>query len=309
MKELFEKLLSRLEAGQSAVLVRVVASSGSAPRGTGASMLADAGGYVCGTVGGGTVEHRALAQAAEVLAQGGHRVRDYALRNREAADLGMVCGGDMRLLFQRLGVAQAALCREALEKIADDEAAYLLTDLASGRMWLAAGQPEGTDCFAQRLTEAGRTYIFGAGHVALALVPVLARLGFRAVVLDDRPDFADPARFPEAFAVRVADFARLNDLPIGARDDVVIMTRGHQHDQEVLSQMLRTPARYIGMMGSKAKRAFVYASLREQGFSEADIARVHSPVGLPIGAQTPEEIAVSIAAELIQVRAGRSDRA
>lgn len=307
MKDVMIALLARLDAGRDAVLVRVIGSTGSAPRGPGASMLVDAGGYAMGTVGGGSVEHAAIQQAAEMLASGGDvLVREFALRNREAGDLGMVCGGDMRLLFQRVAPERAPLFREALDRIGARRGGHLVADTKTGEMWIAQDHPNRPDCFAQPLSAAGLTHVFGAGHVARALVPLLARTGFCCVVMDDRPEFADPALFPGAERVRVADFERLDDLALGARDHAVVMTRGHGHDQCVLSQVLRTEAGYIGMIGSRSKRAFVYASLREQGFSEADIARVHSPIGLPIGAETPEEIAVSIAAELIAVRAGQA---
>jgi len=123
-------------------------------------------------------------------------------------------------------------------------------------------------------------------------------------VIDDRTEFANAKRFPLAREIRVIEsFADcIGDL--GGDDFLVIVTRGHLHDRDVLAQGLRTRAGYIGMIGSRRKRAAIYASLKNDGFTDADLARVHSPIGLPIAADTPEEIAVSIAAELIRVRAG-----
>lgn len=148
----------------------------------------------------------------------------------------------------------------------------------------------------------------GAGHVAQAAAALAARVGFRVEVLDDRGAFANAARFPAAAAVHVVpDFSRA--LSVRPADDatfVVILTRGHLHDRTVLAQALRSPAPYIGMIGSRRKRDAIYARLREEGFGEADLARVHAPIGLDIGAETPEELAVSIVGELIRVRASRA---
>jgi len=148
-------------------------------------------------------------------------------------------------------------------------------------------------------------FLFGAGHVAVPTARLAAMVGFRVEVVDDRVEFANRQRFPEADGVRViADFARaLEGLPIDARSGIVILTRGHHYDRTVLAQALRSPARYIGMIGSRRKRDAIYASLLAEGFSTADLERVHSPIGLPISADSPEEIAVSIVAELIQERA------
>ena len=146
--------------------------------------------------------------------------------------------------------------------------------------------------------------VFGGGHVAQALVPVLAAAEFRCVVLEDRPEFADKAHFPAAAQVRLYP-AGAPDAPLTGQDFVCIMTHGHHADLECEAFALRSPARYIGVMGSRRKTESVNARLRAMGFGEADFRRVHTPIGLAIGAQTPGEIAVSIAAELIAVRAGK----
>jgi xanthine dehydrogenase accessory factor len=133
-----------------------------------------------------------------------------------------------------------------------------------------------------------------------------AMVGFRISVCDDRQEFANRERFPEAHQIRILEnFAQaFAGLAIGREDFVIILTRGHLHDKTVLAQALRTEAGYIGMIGSRKKRDAIYAALLKEGFDPADIDRVHSPIGLAIGAETPEEIAVSILAELIFVRAG-----
>jgi len=151
-------------------------------------------------------------------------------------------------------------------------------------------------------------YIFGGGHVSLQIVPLAARVGFRVVVIDDRPEFVDPKKFPDAAEVHEYPFEGvLNRLQVDGSSYLVIVTRGHMHDRTVLTQSLRCNAKYIGMIGSRRKKAILYKKLLEEGFTQDELDRVYSPIGLDIGGETPEEIAVSIVAELIKVRAGIGD--
>ncbi len=304
MKALFEEALRRLEAGENLAMVSVVSSNGSTPRGPGARMLVGPNGYVHGTVGGGAIEYEAIQLGQPMAMQGDCFTRTFVLRNEEAAQLGMVCGGAMELFFHRLTEADIPLCKQLLKALALPTGVYLLTDLATGRMQIAQGKqaaPQGV--FVQMLTAGDFVHVFGGGHVAQALAPLLHKAGFRCVVMDDREAFVSSALFPDASQRRLVDYADLAGLSIGPEDSVAIMTRGHLGDMQVLSMALRTKARYIGMMGSAAKRAKVYESLLQQGFGRPDIDRVHSPIGMAIQAETPFEIAVSIAAELILVRA------
>ncbi len=152
-------------------------------------------------------------------------------------------------------------------------------------------------------------YVFGGGHVAGEIVPLAARVGFDVVLIDDRPEFADPARFPDAREVRQASFENvMAELPVDGSSYLVIVTRGHVHDKTVLEQALRTGARYVGMIGSRRKIRIIYDRLKEEGVAQEQLDRVHAPIGLDIGAETPEEIAVSIVAELILARAGGGKR-
>ena len=132
-------------------------------------------------------------------------------------------------------------------------------------------------------------------------------VGFQTVVIDDRPAFASQDRFPQADIMVIDNFACLPALAVTPDSYLVIVTRGHLHDQTVLEQVLQTEAGYIGMIGSRRKRDLVFADLQAKGYKTADLQRVHAPIGIPIEAETPEEIAVSIVAELIQVRAGREN--
>jgi xanthine dehydrogenase accessory factor len=151
----------------------------------------------------------------------------------------------------------------------------------------------------------GTVYIFGAGHVARQLAGLTKMMNFYTVVLDDRDEFANRRRFTDSDEIVVLkSFEDAFDGRVfDSQSYIVIVTRGHSHDKTVLAQALKTDAGYIGMIGSRRKRNIIYQKLLDDNFSQADIDRVHSPIGLDIRAETPEEIAVSIVAELIQRRA------
>ena len=161
--------------------------------------------------------------------------------------------------------------------------------------------------FIEPLNSAERLYIFGGGHVGYHLARMAAMVGFEYVVIDDRPEFANAERFPQAAQCIVEAPAKMADqLTLGENDYAVIVTPGHAHDYEVLRNLIRKPARYIGLIASKVKRRDIYSQLMQNdGITESELQRVHCPIGLHIKAETPEEIAVSILAELIQVRRGK----
>ena len=163
------------------------------------------------------------------------------------------------------------------------------------------------DFFIEPLNSAERLYIFGGGHVGYHLARMAGMVGFEYVVIDDRPEFANSERFPQAAQCIVEAPAKMAaQLDLGADDYVVIVTPGHAHDYDVLKNLIRKPARYIGLIASKVKRRDIYTKLKQDdGITDSELERVHCPIGLPIKAETPEEIAVSILAELIQVRRGK----
>ena len=331
MREFLREILHALEAGEPVELVSVVRSSGSTPRGAGAMMAVFSDGHAAGTVGGGNAEFASQKHAAELLEKGGEDLCRFRFIQGEAASLGMVCGGDVEVQFQYLSPEDGeavAILRELKEACAHSADVWLVRRIESGHVTamgtadregvhhLAAPPEElakilgnkavydGT-WFAVPVVKAGRTYIFGGGHVSQALVPVLSAVDFRPVVYDDRPEFADPALFPEAEKVLCGSFLELSEhLTVTADDYVVIMTRGHQADYEVLTQVLRSGAKYLGCIGSRKKLALCRDRLLAEGFTEAEYNRVHAPIGLTIGAETPAEIAISVAAEMIAVRAG-----
>lgn len=150
----------------------------------------------------------------------------------------------------------------------------------------------------------GTVYIFGAGHVSQKLAQLTTMVDFRTIILDDRSEFANRERFAAADEIFLLESFELafKNLNIDTDSYIVIVTRGHAHDKTVLAQALRTKARYIGMIGSLRKRDTIYRALLADGFLETDLKRVFSPIGLAIQAETPEEIAVSITAELIRIR-------
>lgn len=146
-------------------------------------------------------------------------------------------------------------------------------------------------------------YVFGGGHVSFFVVRAAKLAGFKVKVIDDRPAFANKERFPEADATIVMEFDQVRDaFDFGQDDYIVLVTRGHQHDQQILEQIYDCSARYIGMIGSKSKIAKMWKRLEGKGIERAYLDRVHAPIGLNIGADTPEEIAISVVAELIRER-------
>ena len=148
-------------------------------------------------------------------------------------------------------------------------------------------------------------YLFGGGHMSLPVAKIGKLLNFRVAVIDDREEFANPERFPEADIILAEDFekvfAKLNIKKTGI---IVVITREHKYDELVLEQALSTPAGYIGMLGSKTKNKTVFSNLLAKGIPQKQLDRVHAPIGLEINAKTPEEIAVSILAEIIKTRRG-----
>jgi len=340
MRKLFQALGALLEKGEAAVLVTIVAESGSVPRGAGARMLVAQDGRVCGTIGGGAVEHESERAALEILASSGRsQIRHYRLHENEIQDLGMICGGEVRVYFHYIPPGDPgllALTGEIEALFRRGEASWLISEITQGRagalgvygsaagltgiqvpeaMLTRLGDRPVQICvdkrvlFCEPLVQSGKVYVFGGGHVAQALVPVLASVAFRCVVLEDRAEFCRAALFPGAEETILIDPCRALDFAtITEADYVVIVTRGHKDDQVLQAQVLQTPARYIGVIGSRRKAERTFAALREMGVPDRALARIVTPIGLEIQAETPAEIAVSIAAQLIQARAGQLRR-
>ena len=327
MRQLLEQTIQHLSAGQRVIWCVVLFAQGSTPRGVGARMAVFEDGDTLGTVGGGAVELQAI-QFARSLPEGENAlVREYDLISGGSAATGMICGGVVRIGFFPLlpgdsGVTQSLLrAADALEHSEDrwlesvifPDGSFTLNLLADTDLHSVAPrlprtaallEDKGVLRLLEPISRNYMVYLFGGGHVGRALTPVLAGLGFPVTVYDPRPELARDERYPGA-RVMLGDFETISErVTLTGRDYAVVMTPEHTMDLTVLRQVLRTPATYIGCIGSKRKTAYVNQALLEDGFSPADIARIHAPIGLPIKAKTPEEIAISIAAEMILHRAG-----
>lgn len=313
MHTIFQTLVYQREKGHDAVLATIIWDDGSAPRGKGSQMLVGQDGLLAGTIGGGAVEGQSIALAQELLACGVRsKTREFRLRrDGSAQSTGMVCGGDVTVYFRCIPMEETdwdALAAEVLRRLGAREPGWLVQPLDGGMPYLADEDTDRENCFTMPLPVGERALIFGAGHIARALVPLLCTVGFRPVVFDDRPQFATRERFPQADQVICGDFTRIRDyLTVGPEDYVVIMTNGHEYDFQAQVQVLRGETAYVGVIGSRKKTAFVNQRLREAGIAEETIAFVHTPVGTAIKAVTPEEIAVSITGEMILVRATRRE--
>lgn len=330
MKKMFEYLTE----GKEMVLVTVVASSGATPRGAGAHMIVTEEGRIWGTIGGGAVEHRSEQMAKQVLREKSSLGHDFSLTKDDVQNLGMICGGAVQVFFHYIpenNKKYIELAQKALELCAADQDVWLISDIGKGgelalyneekgfmgteEAWILpylGQQPKlirenGKEMYAEQVFSSGKVYVFGCGHVSQELVPVLSHVGFRCVAMDDREEFANEKLFPTAEKVLLIDFEKISDyVEIKENDYVCVMTRGHAYDTTVQAQILKTPACYIGVIGSASKKAGVYKKLYEMGFTEADTDRITSPIGLKIKAETPAEIAISIAGQMIMHRAERS---
>jgi len=238
-------------------------------------MLVLRDGSIRGTVGGGALEAGIIKASESVIEGRADKKIDMVLDGKDAVASGMICGGSASVLIEYI-------------------------DVSTENIELFIKRREEADA------ESETVYIFGAGHCGMALAPVLRVVGFRVVVIDDRAEFANAKRFPDAdeiYAPEKIDADFFDTLKINKNGYIVIVTRGHVHDEVALRGALRTDAGYVGMIGSRKKRESIYERLLSDGYTQADIDRTYSPIGMPIGADTPEEIAISIAAQIIKVRA------
>ena len=341
MVDVFERLYDELRQGRRVALLTLVDSRGATPQRAGSRLLLLQSGETVGTIGGGAGEYAAVKASRENLAKGRSCLLSYDLGSGGAADIGAVCGGQMTI-FCQVVAPEAASCigmiADCRKRRRPCDVVYDLTDpqrwamavvgeemlccgdqqaaAALGRSLSAGSWPErgytisgAGRWYREHISCAARVILFGAGHVAQALSRLLPDLSFDYVVVDDREEFANEERFPQAQEIVLADFDCLPpSLAVEAGDYVCIMTRGHAGDYSVQRQVMAKRPAYIGVIGSRAKLRFVREKLLSDGFSQAEIDACYGPIGLPISAATPAEIAVSIAAELIAVRARNEGR-
>jgi xanthine dehydrogenase accessory factor len=346
MKKLIQQICASLSDGDDLVLVTISSQSGSTPRLAGAKMVIHRDGRIAGTIGGGLVEAQAMKEARNCFTEGHSLRRIFDLSNSDAAVTDMICGGKLELFLEFIQADEdnKTVFRALLEAMTSGRRATLVSSLdidGDNRRFVIDYQghalhdkvPEGLFAAVKKIrsstsaatlidyeggqylisyfTVGGNLLLVGAGHVAACTAEAAARVGFRVIVVDDRIEFANRDRFPPADEIKVIpSFADcFNGYDPDEDSYLVIVTRGHMHDLEVLDQALRTRAGYIGMIGSRKKRNAIYAHLREKGITETQLEQVRCPIGMAIEADTPEEIAVSIVGELIFQRAtGRKAR-
>lgn len=304
-------------AGTGGALATVARVRGSTPVPAGTKMLVGSEGRLVGSVGGGCVEADVIAAALTAQKRRLPRLLEHHLNADLAGDLGLSCGGTVDIFVEPL-IAEESYVR-VLESAAQADAGLVrtATEWGSGPIktfeQLPAGGLSGAAAtltrdgrfMEERLTQAPRVFVFGAGHVGAAIARAAAAAGFRVIVIDDRAEYADPSRFTEGVGVLAAEVDdALSRYPLTAADAVVIATRGHRNDAIILERVATSPAGYVGLLGSKRKKAVVTKGLTAAGVPAKTLQRVRVPVGLAIGAVTPEEIAVSVVAELIAWRRG-----
>ena len=308
-------LVRRSGSGALATVARV---RGSTPVPAGTKMLVGAEGRLIGSVGGGCVEADVIGAALDAQASRRPSLLTHHLNADLAGDLGLSCGGTVDIFVEPL-LADEAYVR-VLDAAASAEAGLVRTATEwSGIEPRKTFEPLARAAFSgaaatltrdgrymeERLLPAPRVFVFGAGHVGTAIARAAAAAGFRVVVIDDRAEYADAARFPDGIAVLAADVdTAFTRYPLTSGDAVVIATRGHRNDALILERVATSPAGYVGLLGSRRKKAVVTKGLKAAGVPAKSLQRVRVPVGLPIGAVTPEEIAVSVVAELIGWRRG-----
>jgi xanthine dehydrogenase accessory factor len=337
-----ETIIQQLQNNKPVVTITIVDIDGSSPRHRGAKMIVDVGRKTYGTIGGSIFEAKSIKKASKILRTKIPELLYFEF-DEKSSD-GMICGGKATVLLDYIDTESKniALFNNWKKYLDKGKNFYYLIKLEQGKKGLkvlnrALLLPDGVlvgeanwtqEQVAAIKTEASNIsstttmtssnsvlvidpikrrqtlYLAGAGHVAVPTAQIASIIGFGVVVIDDRDEFANPQRFPDAEKIKVIkDYAKVfSSFEIDRDSYIVIMTRGHAYDQQVLEQALKTPAVYIGMISSRTKRQAVFQALLAQGISQEQLKRVHSPIGISIGSETPEEIAVSIAAELIKVR-------
>ncbi len=335
-------ICEQLEKNSPVVVASIINLEGSTPRHSGVKMAVDIDGRSYGTIGGSLLEAAAINNSRIVLSTGVSRFMHFNLNNNSVFSNGMICGGQADILLEYIPVTPAnqeffRIWQKAVKGSSDF---FYLTQFqrssdsvriighglmvkggrVTGNCILTGAEIETvkeelhnisttsiltlTDSFliVDLMHKQKTVFCFGAGHVAVPTAHIASLAGFRVVVIDDRAEFANTVRFPDAADIHVIqEFDKaMEGLEIDSDSFIIILTRGHQYDRTVLEQALKTKAAYIGMISSKKKRDSIYNALMETGVKKETLEQVHSPIGLSIGAETPEEIAVSIVAELIK---------
>ena len=347
MREILSHLDRWQRRAEEIALATVVNMHGSAPRPAGARLCVTRSGEMAGSVSGGCVESDVFERALRVLDDGRPALVHYGAADESGFDVGLVCGGSIDVLIEPFAPTEAwQAVREAFERqrpaalcvgLAPDallgrKLAVLVDGACAGSVDPALDGPLAAEArrllieggatvldlpwrgeegrvFVEAFPRRLRLFIVGATHTAVPLCRMARELGFCVTIVDPRSAFATEERFPEADElVRAWPDEAFDGTPLDATAYVVALTHDPKFDLPALARALRSEAAYIGALGSRATHERLKAQLRAQGFGEAELARIHTPVGLDIGGRTPEEIALSIAAEMVAVRRGRDGR-
>ena len=310
-----ELALSWHREGRGAVLATVLETWGSAPRAAGSQMVVDGAGHMMGSVSGGCVEAAVVLEAAEALRDGKPRVLTYGVSDADAFAVGLACGGTIKVLVEPVGHLGEGLLAALVEARAAGRAVALVSDLAGFASRLVApGEDPGVDA-RLRSDRSGveegrfiavhnpplRLIVVGAVHIAQALVGMARQCDYVPTLIDPRGAFGSAARFPGEVVIEDWPDEAMARLAPDARTAVVTLTHDPKLDDPALIAALRSQAFYVGCLGSKRTHAKRLERLAAAGVTEAEVARLHAPVGLDIGARNPAEIALSVMAEITQV--------
>ena len=327
------------------VLMRVVKETGSTPRATGAAMILLRSSEIIGTIGGGLLEASAIKAAADVFDLKKSKTFRFDMTSKQIDEVSMICGGQMEIFIEYISPTEEniKIFKSLSEENSINGKCFLLTRidetnkeesmhiLFDSRINLTGIRNEGLELldeitdnlqllkvssliningsryWVDLIRNDSRIFLFGGGHVSKEVALLGSHLEFHIVVLDDRPEFVNEERFPKpVHTVLIDSFSDcVSGLDVDENSYIVIMTRGHKYDHDVLRQALTTSAGYIGMIASKKKKNTIYNNLIEAGVAIEELEKVYCPIGLDIDSETPEEIAVSIMGELISVRAAK----
>lgn len=314
-----ERALEWHRAGKAVALATVVETWGSAPRRVGAQLVISSDGEIEGSVSGGCVEGAVIVEAMEAMDAGSHRLLEFGVSDEDAFAVGLACGGTIRVLVEPVGstmpetvLAELVDARASRQAVAyevnlDTGDRQLVTNGYADRMRMdKSGFEEGEDVFVAVHNPPLRLIIVGAVHIAQALVPMARVAGYDPALIDPREVFGTSERFPgETILLDWPDEA-VASLGLDGRTALVLLTHDPKLDDPALEAALRADVFYIGALGSTRTHAKRVERLKAAGFSDADIARIHGPIGLDIGAASPAEIAVAILAQMTAVLRGKA---
>jgi xanthine dehydrogenase accessory factor len=310
MREVLDELNQWTRDGEDIALATVVETWGSSPRPLGSKMLVTRSGKMAGSVSNGCIEGAVFEEAQEVLKSGKAKIAAFGVADDVAFEVGLACGGHIEVFIQPL----ARVHQQVIAKLNRNEPATLRTNLVTGDAELVEGTPAGSelarrdgDVFVEPYRRPAHLVIVGAIHIAIPLHRLAKLMGYRVTVVDARKKFATKERFPDADEIIVAwpDEA-LAKLTIDSSTYVVILTHDPKFDLPALRAVLRKHAGYVGAIGSRKTNQNRFDALRKEGFTEAELSRVHGPIGLDLGGRGAEETALGILAEITAVRFGGS---